>query len=187
MRHLELAHLIWADHLEPGMTAIDATAGRGFDALFIAQKILTPTLGDLHLIDIQEDAVKSSNQLLKKKLPSNLHNKISFHQQCHSSLPLPHSSADLIVYNLGYLPHADKTTTTLTPTTLESIELGFKILKPKSLMSITSYPGHPAGDAEHQALESYFSSINHKKFLVSKHQWIKSLNHPVLWLVYNRN
>ncbi|MEX0962326.1 MAG: class I SAM-dependent methyltransferase [Simkaniaceae bacterium] len=150
--HIHLAHALWLPFLAQGGLFIDATAGNGCDALFIAEKGLHCPLDHLHLFDIQEKALENSR---KRCLP--YLSQITFHHKSH--LQLPDIRAQLIVYNLGYLPNGgDNTLTTETETTLKSVKEGIKRLKKGGALSITCYPGHEEGAREERALCSFFKN-----------------------------
>ncbi len=55
---------------------------------------------------------------------------------------------DFIIFNLGYLPRADKTITTLVDSTLKAIEAGLDLLKLHGIMVVVIYPGHEEGYQE---------------------------------------
>ena len=77
--HLKLAHHYWNTFLKPGDHAIDATCGNGHDSLALAQMILTHDCGSLLCIDLQEEALAASKELLKKKLSSSHFKKIYYY------------------------------------------------------------------------------------------------------------
>ena len=62
MRLVEIAHRFLEKRLAPGKTCLDATAGNGQDALFLARTI-TPG-GSLYCVDIQEVALSRTKELL---------------------------------------------------------------------------------------------------------------------------
>lgn len=166
MNHIALAHSLWQELLQPADTAIDATCGNGNDTLFLA-----PLVEKLYAIDIQEEAIA------KAKAKCAGYTNITFIHGSHAHLP--HCSPALIVYNLGYLPGGDKTLTTLTSTTLQSLESA-KALQPK-MISITLYPGHPEGLIESETL---ISSV-HPGWKVQLHTPGKSPHAPKLLVMVN--
>lgn len=167
LSHIQLAHLLWKQHLRPGDNAIDATCGRGKDSLWIAQACLTEEKGFLIGMDIQEEALTATRSLLHSNLAPEQFQRISLLCQSHCQFPaiafaLP---VRLIVYNLGYLPGGDKDITTQTAHTLQSIETAVEILAPGGLISITCYPGHPEGKKEKEEIlkridSNYFKGVH---------------------------
>ena len=136
--HLDLAFEYWKGWLKPTDTVIDATCGNGKDTLRLAS--LVPQ-GRVLALDIQEDALKNARKI------ASLDN-VSFFLQSHVSFPVS-SPVKLIVYNLGYLPFGDKSITTLSTTTLQSLEAA---LIWGEAISITCYPGHSEGLIEKNAI-----------------------------------
>lgn len=154
LSHIDLAHSLWLKHLRPGDNAIDATCGRGKDSLLIAQRALLEETGKLVCMDIQEDAIASTKTLLKDHLTSQQLQRVEFFQQSHIEFPrfLEKLSIHLIIYNLGYLPGGEKSITTMTNSTIISLENALKIIVPGGLISVTCYPGHEEGLKEYQEI-----------------------------------
>ena len=59
---LKLCHAFWRERLRPGMTCVDATAGRGRDAEVLCR--LIGETGHLYAFDIQPEAIESTRQRL---------------------------------------------------------------------------------------------------------------------------
>jgi len=157
--HLDQAYLYWKNLLKPGDLVIDATCGNGKDALRLCE--LVPQ-GHVYALDIQEIALQKAKELIT-------HSNISFLLQSHTELPS--GEFKLVVYNLGYLPGGNKNLTTLTPTTLESLEKAAQIIAIGGALSITCYPGHPEGAVEEQAVCSWVQTLDSKKWLITHHVW----------------
>ena len=152
--HLFLAHAYWKEHLQPGDIAIDATCGNGHDTLMLAQILLPDPASLLFALDLQQNAIDQTFSLLKRSIPLSHFTRVSLEQRCHCAidrLPLP-IPPRLIVYNLGYLPGGDKTITTQTATTLQSLQKAIHLLAPGGAISVTCYPGHPEGEKEEKAI-----------------------------------
>ena len=169
--HLHLAKSYWKEHLKPGDLAVDATCGNGHDTLFLAE--LCSVVG----LDIQEKALQNTGALLAR------HGKrAQLHQISHAAIdtvPLP-CPPKLIVYNLGYLPHGDKSITTLLESTLESVNKGLTMLAPGGALSITCYPGHDEGLREEQALEAWAAGL---PWRVEHHKWLERARAPsLIWI-----
>ncbi|MFN0065363.1 MAG: class I SAM-dependent methyltransferase [Chlamydiales bacterium] len=144
--HIVIAHARWQELLSKGDTAIDATLGNGNDTLFLAS--IMQGEGRLIGYDIQETAIEKTLHLLQE-LPSSWRKNVVLKQISHTALCEP---AKLIVYNLGYLPGSDKSITTMTETTLVSLDKAVSLLQPGGLLSITCYPGHSEGAREAKAV-----------------------------------
>ncbi len=168
--HLSFTHDLWHKHCKVGDTAIDCTCGNGHDTLALAQMILSKDKGKLYAIDVQLNALDSTRQLLAKKLEQHYLDRIEFVHGCHSKLPIT-NQANLIVYNLGYLPGGDKQLTTLIETTLKSIEEALTLLKQGGVISLTCYPGHPQGAEEELILLDFCKKLPSNQWCVTHHRW----------------
>jgi SAM-dependent methyltransferase len=155
--HLETAHQFWKEHLSPADRVIDATCGNGKDTAILAS--LVPQ-GVVYAIDIQEEAILKCQQ-------KNTNQNVTFLHRCHTDLPND-PRVRLVVYNLGYLPGGDKTLTSMTSTTLQSVQKALAQLPLGGALSITCYPGHPEGALEENALVIWSQKLSQK---VLWHRW----------------
>ena len=62
-RMVDFAHRFLAETLAAGDRAVDLTAGRGRDTLFLAEQVLPG--GELFAFDIQRDALAQTENLLR--------------------------------------------------------------------------------------------------------------------------
>lgn len=172
--HLALAQNYWKNHLKPSDLAIDATCGNGHDTLFLAELCLV--IG----IDIQIQAIQNTEALLEQN-----QKRAILHRLSHANLdelPLPHPPR-LIVYNLGYLPGGDKSITTNTESTLESVKKGLELIALDGALSITCYPGHDEGQREEKALMDWAISLPSSRWSVCHHKWLNRPRSPTLiWI-----
>ena len=174
--HISLAHKLCSEFLSPQDSAIDATCGNGHDAAFLA-----PLISSLSVYDIQESAL----EITKKRL-TNTACQINFNLRSHTDFI--EKTANLIIYNLGYLPGGNKEITTQTASTIISIEKALSILAPKGAISITCYPGHTEGKKEETALIKLANSLDPNLW---KAYWHKQINNPIapslLWIKKIKN
>lgn len=180
--HLDLAQDVWKRFCKKDFILVDATCGNGCDSLFLAKHCLQG--GSLHCLDIQEKAIESTKEKLKENLDSDVLQKISYHVQSHESFPSEIISADLFIYNLGYLPKEDKTLTTMTSSTLLSVKNALKLLNKGGLISITCYPGHKEGEKEEEALLAFTKGLDKSKYLVCFHTFPNRTLSPSLLLIF---
>jgi hypothetical protein len=82
------------------------------------------------------------------------------------------------MYNLGYLPGSDKTVTTNSQSTIESISKGLDLLCSKGLMIITIYRGHEQGSFESKNILEYVQSLSSKQFNVLRYEMLNKTNSP---------
>jgi hypothetical protein len=169
--HIQKAHELWKDLLNPGDCAIDATCGNGYDALYLST--LVGKDGTLFCIDIQKRAIVNTRERLGN-LPQ-AHYMLGSHEHFPEEI-LP----KLIVYNLGYLPGGNKSVTTQSESTLQSIENGLNILQTGGMLSITCYPGHIEGARESSLIETLLASLSKENYSVLFHRQNNKPNSPKL-------
>ena len=167
--HLKLAHAYWEKHLKLGDLALDATCGNGKDTLKLAQ--LVGIEGSIIALDIQEEAIAKTQAHLKAHLSPTHYKKIFLFLQSHAELPsiVYKTPPQLIVYNLGYLPGGDKSRTTLTESTLESLKKSLSVLPKGGMISLTCYPGHAEGEREQKSLLPLLYQLNSSDWKVESH------------------
>lgn len=159
---LGLSHKFMFENVKLGSFCIDATAGRGRDTLFLS-KLVGPQ-GRVIALDIQEEAVNSTNALL---LENHVTNAEVFHA-CHSKMDhfAENESADGIMFNFGWLPGGNHLVFSKPDTSIVAIEKGLKILKPGGVMTLCIYHGKETGYEEKNALLEYVKTIDPKQFSV---------------------
>lgn len=154
------------EHLRSGDTAIDATLGNGHDCLFLAECV--GEKGHVYGFDIQPQAIESSRQRLKQP---QLDSRTTLIQANHADMQqyLPEAiqgQITAIMFNLGYLPGADKTVMTQTQTTLQAIAVACDLLVSQGVITVMAYPGHAGGDEETLGLQSWLQGLDSAKFSV---------------------
>jgi len=146
-----LAHELIKLYVTKDDVVIDATMGHGFDTLFlagIAKKV--------YAFDIQESALLST----KEKINPQQQNHIQLIHDSHEHILNYVQSFKGVIFNLGYLPHGDKTITTNKHTTLTTIDSILPYIPYQGFISIVVYPGHEAGYEESLALNDYLKTID---------------------------
>jgi hypothetical protein len=183
--HLDLAHAYWQRLVQPGDCVIDATCGNGWDTLALAQCALGPDKGVVYALDLQPEAVAATHSRLQAALDSGRFARVHVLQQSHDHFPaeISQGSVRLIVYNLGYLPGGDKALTTCLETTLASLEQALPLLCSGGCLSLTTYPGHAAGEKEHHALLAFASALDPAVWSCCHHRWLNRNAAPTLLLI----
>ncbi len=181
---IELAHLFWEKTLKKGDIVIDATVGNGKDTLALAKSLLKLGGGTLYGFDIQEAAIKATYDRIQLFAPEFLPSLHLMHTS-HETFPitLRPNSVSLIVYNLGYLPAADKTITTLSESTCISISNALTLLSPGGYLSILCYPGHAEGAKEFQNIQEISSGLDKTVYCSSIHLFSNRNKSPALILI----
>ena len=160
-KNSETVRMIWDRYINEDSVAIDMTCGNGNDTLYLAERCRF-----VYGIDIQEEAIHNTDMLLKKNGFANCELIQCDHKDIRDYI---NEKADLIVYNLGYLPKGNKEITTTADSTITSLEHALELLKVNGLISIMIYWGHPQGKAEREAVlgfaEGLDGSVYHAAYL----------------------
>ncbi len=182
-RLVDYAHRILSSHLKPGDTVVDATVGNGHDTVFLAQGV-GPT-GKVYGFDIQEIALEMAGFLIKSK---KCHHQTELIQKSHDKIltKIPESEQGqvaLVMFNLGYLPHGDKSLTTQPETTLCALDAALNILKPSGIISILAYRGHAGGMEEHEAVKGWINDQANLQILEEKDSEHPENRGPIFWML----
>ena len=148
----DLLHQLLRDRISEGDTVIDATAGNGNDTLFLAEAV--GETGKVIAIDIQQQAIASTRTALES---AGLVDRVSLHLASHTQIReiASGTTPTAILFNLGYLPGADRAITTHTADSLSAIATSVEMLPPKGILAITCYTGHHSGEDEATAISDY--------------------------------
>lgn len=170
----EFALYLVQGYISEGDVVVDATCGNGYDTLRLAQ--LSPA--KLYAFDIQQEAVDATK---KRLLEAGFAEKLedgAIEVICDSHEHLTDHVKTFIqaaVFNLGYLPGADKGCTTSASSTMRAVRSCLSRLEPDGLVCITMYSGHPAGRQEKEHLLAFAENLD-------KRQWhcayINLINQP---------
>jgi hypothetical protein len=182
--HIDLAHHYWEKLLQSGGWTIDATCGNGNDTLKLAE-LLRDKQGGVIGIDVQQEAINKTKELLQLHLSSGEQVRVHLYCQSHSCFPpiAKENSIRLIVYNLGYLPKGNKQMTTLASSTLESVNQAMSLIVPGGAVSITCYPGHEEGKREEEALLKELSNLCPTTWNVCYHTFPNRSMAPTLFIL----
>lgn len=94
------SHFFVSRHVKAGATVVDATAGNGYDTLFLAR--LIGEEGRVHAFDVQQKALDNTRALLAK---NSLEHRVSLYLESHSNIPLRVSTpVQAVMFNLGTCP-----------------------------------------------------------------------------------
>ena len=182
---------------QSGDMVVDATLGNGHDTLFLAQCV--GATGCVVGFDIQASAIESTRQRLRQA--DILDDRCHFYEESHTHLMerVKNISSDVrgkeegevekvsaILFNLGYLPGADKSLITQVESTIDALNQSIKCLKPQGVLSVMCYPGHPGGEKEAQAVSEWMLRVDGRSGDVSSYRRRRgSEKSPFLW-VYSK-
>ena len=155
----EIAQENWSTFLQPGDWAIDATAGNGFDTLFLARSV-SPG-GRVFSIDIQQGAIEATGKRLDE---NGLLESVSLIKGDHSGMRDylgcgARGRVSLVCFNLGYLPTGDHAITTRPETTIAALHESLLLLKPEGALSVVAYRGHEGAMEEAESVERFFTTL----------------------------
>jgi 16S rRNA C1402 N4-methylase RsmH len=160
MRLTEQVHQHLQKIIQHGDTLIDATAGNGHDTLFLAQCV--GKAGRIFAFDVQQQALKSAQTHLQQHHITTPVTWINAgHEQMLKHIPQTlHGQIKAITFNLGYLPHTDKSITTCPHTTLPALKASLSLLKSGGTLSVLAYTGHDGGRDEAEAVKAWAETLH---------------------------
>lgn len=148
MNILQKSHQWILENTDKYNLAIDMTCGNGHDTQFLAEhfnRVIT--------IDIQDVALKNTQQRLIN------YQNIEYIHQDHSLVGFSeYKPINGAIYNLGYLPHSDKSVITTKDSTLNSLNNLFPYLS--DFLVIVCYIGHEGGKQEADAVYEWINNHN---------------------------
>ncbi len=170
---LNIIHKIIRERVQPGDLCIDATAGRGNDALFLAE--LVGETGHVTAFDIQQDAVDSTKKLLEEH---GMTSRTDVLLKSHSEMDeiCEEGTVSCITFNFGWLPKGDHNIFTNKSTSIPAIEKGLKLLKSGGMMTLIIYYGRETGFEERDALLEYLPTIDSSRFTVIEMPFVNRPN-----------
>ena len=183
MRLTEKVHEFLKNHLHEGDHAIDATAGNGYDTLFLAEQV--GLSGKVIAIDIQDCAIQSTR---KKLEAAGLMDRVRLVSENHAlalrKLILDnHEKVAAITFNLGYLPGSDRAIQTQVESTEEALAASVQLLANGGSLCVTAYRGHSGGSAEAEGVEAFMRRSQPEGHSVDCYEPVSCKSPPILWVL----
>ena len=152
---------------------MDATCGNGHDTLALAKM----GAGKIYAFDVQETAINNTRALLEKEnIPlDKVHLILDSHADMCNYI---RDKIKVIVFNLGYLPTADKSVTTTAASTIDAVRESMKLLEKDGLICISMYSGHPGGQEEKQTLLDFAENLDSRTWHVAYINMRNQRNNP---------
>lgn len=172
---LKFSHELLDECIDLGDSVVDATMGNGHDTLFLAQ--LVGSDGHVYAFDIQEKAIESTQQKLKDQHIKHVSLIKDGHEKVLEHLPT-HTKIKAAIFNLGYLPHGDKSITTTSQTTITAITSLLNILEEKGRIVLVLYSGHDEGMCEKKDVLAFTQLLPQETYSVLTYQFINQQNNP---------
>lgn len=160
---------------------VDATLGNGHDALFLAR--LVGPEGLVIGFDLQQAAVDASRERLEAEDIT----WYEFHCCGHEELS-EKTGADVgaVMFNLGYLPNADKKLITTAKTTLFALEAAMLCLRVGGVITVMCYSGHEGGEHESASVVKFVSALRREDWRVFHYAMMNGANHPPFLVVLEK-
>ena len=165
MNTLTINEKFFREHVPRGGFCIDATAGNGHDTAALC--FLVGERGRVLAFDIQERAVENTRARLREKGLGGI-GKVVLDSHANMAAYAEPETADLIVFNLGWLPGGDHSIFTRPESTIKAVEAGLGLLKDGGAMSISVYYGGKNGCEERDALLEYLKTVDNTRYTVLK-------------------
>ncbi|MGG0656253.1 class I SAM-dependent methyltransferase [Rummeliibacillus pycnus] len=173
-RVLQYAQFLLRQTVEEGDVVVDATAGNGYDTVFLAQ--LVGEKGHVYAFDVQQQAVNSTkNRLHEEGLSERVSVILDGHENVAHYINERISAA---IFNLGYLPGSEHDIITKPNTTLKAIESLLGLVKVGGMIVLVVYYGHEGGKEERNQVIEYVSNLPQKKVHVLRYEFINQKNDP---------
>jgi len=160
---LALTHDFMSRYVRPGDLCIDATAGKGRDAVFLA-KLAGPT-GKVHALDIQPAALEATRLLAEE---AGVGAQVETHLLDHArigEIAAPGTVA-CIDFNLGWLPGGDHALHTEKDSTLQALGQSLPLLRPGGILSLCVYYGRENGYGERDAVLAWLEGLDDRIYNV---------------------
>ena len=166
-----------------GAVAVDATMGNGHDTLWLCRQV--GDSGHVYAFDVQQQAI--ANTAAGLEAAGVRHRADLFcvgHQHMSQYVDRP---ADVILFNLGWLPGAEHGVTTLRETTLQAADAALTLLKKDGLLTICVYPGHAEGAREREALLSWAQGLDEREYDTMLRCYLNQSGNPPLLIAVKKN
>ncbi|MEQ9811093.1 tRNA (mnm(5)s(2)U34)-methyltransferase [Streptococcus jiangjianxini] len=169
-RPLECSHDFLKEVLDSQSVTLDATMGNGNDTVFLAKRS-----HKVYAFDVQRKALEKTGQRLLAEGLNNVDLILDGHENLDRYIS---ESIQAAIFNLGYLPSADKAIITKPHTTLQAIDKVIKRLAEGGRLAIMIYYGHEGGQMEKDAVLDYVSQLDQKAYTVMLYQALNQVNTP---------
>ena len=169
-RPIHLSHDFLAQVLDDESVVVDATMGNGNDTAFLAG-----LAKKVYAFDVQEQALEKTRQRLSDLEIENAELILDGHENLDRYVTEPIRAA---IFNLGYLPSADKSVITLPATTIEAMEKICVRLEKGGRMAIMIYYGHEGGDIERDAVLDFVSQLPQRDYTATIYRTLNQVNQP---------
>lgn len=172
---LEFAHTLLQESVNSTDTAVDFTAGNGYDTLFLCS-----LAQDVYSFDIQEAAVKITKE------------KVAQYPNCrvildsHANFLRYVTSFKAGIFNLGYLPKGNKSIHTDAQTVVSTMKAALQVVEVQGVLVVVIYPGYPEGEKESEVISGFSQTLDQKLYDVIRYEFINQINDPPYLIAIRR-
>ena len=176
------SHWAISQVVKPGERVIDATAGNGYDTLFLAKQV--GELGRVFSFDVQQLALTRTRVKLEEQaLDGRCQLILDSHEHLARYVQAPVATC---MFNLGYLPAGDRAVKTLWPSTQKAIVSALSLLRPGGRVSICAYPGHTEGRQEAEALTEWLKTLKEAEYTALHLVFANQTENAPQWFLIER-
>lgn len=154
--------------LKDDMIAVDMTMGNGNDTLFLALNVK-----EVYAFDIQKEAIANTRKRCTGY--ENIHYILDDHANVRKYV----KNADIVMFNLGYLPYSDTPVITKGDSTALAIKEAYDLLKDGGYMSVVIYRGHKGALYEYHAVMNVIKNYR----IIDSYEAHTSLLEPVVYII----
>ena len=128
----------------------------------------------VYAFDIQEQALEKTSQRIQEAGLTN----VDLILQGHETVDQYVTEVKAAIFNLGYLPSADKSIITQPQTTLEALEKLCQMLIKGGRIAIMIYYGHEGGDIERDAFLDFVSQLPQQEYTATIYRTLNQISNP---------
>lgn len=173
---------ILAPLIRPGDVCVDATAGRGYDTLFLAEQVGPD--GTVFTFDIQKAALDSTAARLAA---AKLSPRVQLIHESHVHIPqYVHEPVRTVLFNLGYLPGSDHALRTRAKDSLTACTKCLPLLQIGGVLSVVVYRDGIEGAKEYETIRAWAAYLNAAHYAVLEMAMMNMPNEPPLQIFIER-
>ncbi|WP_159582916.1 tRNA (mnm(5)s(2)U34)-methyltransferase [Streptococcus halichoeri] len=175
---LQYSHTFLAEILTKHSQVLDGTMGNGHDTLFLAQRAQK-----VYAFDIQEAAVARTKDRLEQAGLTNVQLILDSHENLDAYV----RRLDAAIFNLGYLPSADKSLMTKPDSTIVALKKTLHCLVPGGRVAIMVYYGHQGGVEERDAVLDFVATLEQRSYTVMLYKPLNQVNQPPFLIMIEKH
>jgi 16S rRNA G1207 methylase RsmC len=169
-RIVDFSHHTILENFKDGDTLVDMTCGNGNDTQFLEKHFPN---SKIFAFDTQEEAIQNTKEKVEN---------VTVIHDTHINIKTYVSEADMVLFNLGYLPGGDETITTNKNSTVKAIKESLDVLNKNGLIIIVIYIGHIEGYEESIYVDKFCNNLDNR-FDVFQYKLINKKDAPYVNII----